>query len=448
VRTPLAREVQGDDFLNSVALYLPGYDAEALERVQKYLSSKETGLAAPPDIERGQEQVEYPRVTDKDELFAKAAELPTYEIQRLSRKTNVQRLIKLCWHLTQDKVEPGALASGRKFVLDRLEAARKKKARTKAFKEALKGATTIGVRSVTIETPIAGEDVDDETLEESFNEVVAAAENIDDIYRACGRRLGEGLHKLWLKARVAAGAAPADAKAELYALVADDSLWAGLQEECGKRFYALKQKHKAAIGALSETRRQEYDKLNVTGATGAPLELKLPPSVFAAADKSSYERHLYADDDGSFSCKLNDWEITTVVEELKRDDVLGWLRNQPRKSWSLLVPYEWEGNAEAMFPDFLFFRRDGEFIVVDILDPHWGIAEDAAAKAKGLAKFAERHGHEFGRIEVIVKDRGKGAMGRLRRLDVNRDEVRAAAVTLDEQDNAELRKLFERFASA
>jgi type III restriction enzyme len=80
---------------------------------------------------------------------------------------------------------------------------------------------------------------------------------------------------------------------------------------------------------------------------------------------------------------LNDWEITTVEEELKRDDVLGWLRNPSRKSSSFLVPYEWEGNDVAMYPDFLFFRQDGEHIIVDILDPHWGTHEDSAAKARG-----------------------------------------------------------------
>jgi type III restriction enzyme len=378
VRTPLAREVTGNDFLNSVALYLPGYDTDALEKVHKYLTSKETGLAAPPDIERGENLVEYPRVTDKDELFAKAESLPTYQIQRLSKKTNVQRLVKLCWHLTNDKVEPGALADARKFVLDALESERKKKARTKAFKEAVKNTTQIGVRGVTIQTPIAGEeDVDNEALEESFNQVAAAAENIDDVYRTCGRRLGEGLHKQWLKARVAAGATPTDAKAELYALLADGTLWDELQAACSKRFFEKKREHKTAISTLTESRRQEYDKLNITGAKGAPLELILPPTMIIGTDSETYERHLYAEEDDVFSCKLNDWEVTTVEEELKRDGALGWLRNQPRKSWSLLVPYEWQGNDEAMYPDFLFFRQDGEQIVVDILDPHWARTKTA-----------------------------------------------------------------------
>ena len=449
VRTPLARQIQGNDFLNSVALYLPSYDADALEKVRKYLTSKETGLAAPPDFERGENLVEYPQAPDKADLFEKAAGLPTYHIERLSKKSNVQRLVKLSWHLTNDKIEQGALADARRFVIDLLEAARKKKARSKAFKDSVARTTQISVRALTMETPIAGDDVDDPELEESFEQVAAASENIDDVYRACGRRLGEGLHVQWLKARVAAGATPAQAKAELFALLADDKLWDSLQDACGKRFYEQKQKHKTAIDALSESRRQQYQKLNITGAKGTPLELALPPTMTIAKDEpAAYERHLYESEDGIFSCKLNDWETTTVAEELKRDDVLGWVRNQPRKSWALLVPYEWQGNDEAMFPDFLFFRQDGEHVAVDILDPHWDTHEDSAAKTRGLARFAEKHGHQFGRIEVIVKEGGKGDKGRLRRLDVNRDEVRADAVTLEEQDNAQLRKLFDRFAAA
>lgn len=444
VRTPLARKIYGNDFLNSVSLYLPKYDSDALEKVRKYLTEKETGLAAPPEFEEGDDLLEYPRATDKDDLFERAASLPTYAIERLSKKTHVQRLVKLGWHLTNDKIEPGALGAARKFVLDLLEAERKKKARTKAFKDTIASSSQIGVRQVSIATPIAGDDIDDPDLEESFNDVAAAAQNIDDVFRACGRKLGEGLHKLWFKARVAAGATPSDAKSELFTLLLDDKLLASIEAACEKQFYKKKQEHKTAIDALSDGKREEYRKLNVTGAKGTPLELELPPTMDAVKDRGPYARHLYVDEDGNFSCKLNDWEETTVEEELKKDEVLGWLRNQPRKTWSFLVPYEWEGNDVPMFPDFLFFRKDGDSIVVDILDPHWGTHEDSGAKARGLARFAEVEGHKFSRIEVIVKEGGKN--GKLHRLDVNRDEVRKEAVNID--DNSDLRKLFERFGVA
>jgi len=97
--------------------------------------------------------------------------------------------------------------------------------------------------------------------------------------------------------------------------------------------------------------------------------------------------------------------------------------------------YTYNGEDAPMYPDFLFFRRQGEGVVVDILEPHSLHQDDSAAKAKGLADFALRHGDEFGRIELIVKEKDK-----LLRLDVNkgnvRDKVRAVS------SNQHLRQLF------
>ena len=48
-----------------------------------------------------------------------------------------------------------------------------------------------------------------------------------------------------------------------------------------------------------------------------------------------------------------------------------------------------------------------------------GEAEGTATKAKGLADFALRHGDLFGRLELIIKEKGK-----LIALDVNKADVR------------------------
>jgi len=63
---------------------------------------------------------------------------------------------------------------------------------------------------------------------------------------------------------------------------------------------------------------------------------------------------------------------------------------------------------------------------VDILDPHDPTRADAVPKAKGLAKYAERHGARFGRIQVIAK-----IGDQLRRLELTDPRVRKALAVVE-----------------
>ena len=88
-----------------------------------------------------------------------------------------------------------------------------------------------------------------------------------------------------------------------------------------------------------------------------------------------------------------------------------------------------------MYPDFLFFRAQGEGAVADIFEPHRLTQDDSWAKAVGLADFAVRHGEKFGRIEMIIKEKDK-----LIRLDVNKETIRDKVLKV--RDNTRLRELF------
>ena len=177
--------------------------------------------------------------------------------------------------------------------------------------------------------------------------------------------------------------------------------------------------HKAAIGGLPEGRREIYRRLRRQAATPEPEDLELPLAYEEPGGDDSFERHLYANAAGEFSCKLNEWERATVEAELADEKVLGWLRNVPRKSWAMTIPYKYDGEDAPMYPDFLFFRGQGDGVVVDILEPHHLGQDDSWAKAVGLADFAVRHGDRFGRIEMVIKEKDK-----LIRLDVNREGIR------------------------
>lgn len=434
VRTPLARAILSNDFLNGVSLYLPHYDKKALKTVIDYLSKPETGLAVAPDFVEGDDLVELPRAEDKAELFALAETLPTYAVERLSKSSNVRRLIRLGRALAYDKLDKEAADRFRRLVVSTLDAERNRLAKSPSFRKTLKDRAEIDMRGVRV-LYRGGDEVKQVETAES---VAAVRQNIDDLYAQAGRKLGEGLNAAYLKARVASGKVkPKTAKLELAALLDDEKTAKAIEETAGKTFNAEAEKHKAAIRDLPEARREIYRKLRRQAAKPEAEELELPDIYESIIDEDSiYSGHLYADEKGLFSCNVNEWERATIEAELAREDVVGWLRNVPRKSWAFKVPYKYDGDDTPMYPDFLFFRKQGEGIVVDILEPHRLTQDDSAAKAAGLADFAKTHGDRFGRIELIIKVKNK-----LIRLDVNDGDVRDKVSGV--KDNGHLRQLFE-----
>jgi type III restriction enzyme len=131
-----------------------------------------------------------------------------------------------------------------------------------------------------------------------------------------------------------------------------------------------------------------------------------------------------------FLDKLTGFEAKVMAEELGRDEVRHWFRNPPRKKWSFQVPWqERKGIYKPVFPDLLIFREVDGQVVIDILDPHTTSLRDAIGKAHGLAWFAERHKHHFGRIELIDE-----IDGNLRRLDLRDDNIRALVLTAESND--------------
>ena len=130
---------------------------------------------------------------------------------------------------------------------------------------------------------------------------------------------------------------------------------------------------------------------------------------------------MYADAKGDFQFKANGWEEMLLREETQKPGFLGWLRNVPRKSWSLSIPYQKGADWHAFYPDFIMFRQVDGNIVVDVFDPHDHSRTDNWQKAKGLAEYArmDNNGDHFGRLELcIVKD------GVLRRINLNELETR------------------------
>lgn len=432
VRAPLARHVDTDEQLNTVALYLPHYDRKGLDKVIKRLRAHDPGNMAPTDIRDGNEKVELSRADGSAPAFELLSQLPSYVIPRNKITNQVRRLAKLGSLLSRYGIDENAPDALTDYLVDALLAERDARKTEAAFKEVVKDSGVLKVRSVQWR-------YDPEALPEKSVELQISEENVNDLFDWAGRRFGEGLHKAYWKARAAAGATNhVTTKLEAFALATKHEVVAGLEAKAQARVQELFTQHGASIKELPNGGQQAFNEIRGLAKEPEVGDRVYPdhpdiPGVRAAGELG---RHLYVAPKGKFGFKTTSWEDKTLEEELARDDVVGWLRNPDRKDWSLCVPYEMGKGYKGCYPDFLVIREEGGHLVPDIIDPHLLTYEDAWHRAKGLAKYADKHADKFGRIEMVrVED------GRVDRIDLM-DEVQRDRV-LKVSTNDHLRELFD-----
>ena len=150
----------------------------------------------------------------------------------------------------------------------------------------------------------------------------------------------------------------------------------------------------------------------------------IPLRIKTDTDAVAHRDHLFVPDKGEFKVGLNSWEVAVLAAARTGSGFAGWLRNYPRKPWSIAYTYiNKEGQTAPGYPDIVVYRQEGGHIVVDLLEPHHTDNADSLAKLKGLARFAEQHGDRFGHLEWI-----KVEGGRIKRLNVNSRQVRDRAL--------------------
>ena len=96
-----------------------------------------------------------------------------------------------------------------------------------------------------------------------------------------------------------------------------------------------------------------------------------------------------------------------------------------------------------MYPDLVIVRADAGGYVFDILEPHDPSRKDNYPKAVGLAKFAEKHGASFGRIQLIREKLGPDGKKHFYRLDMSKTQIRNKIRAI--KSNDELDSIFDEF---
>lgn len=219
--------------------------------------------------------------------------------------------------------------------------------------------------------------------------------------------------------------------------ISDQENLIGLHDYAKTRFHQLNDEYRRYMVTVDESFRLQYERIVSDGDQVSKHNFRLPELIQAEhiTGGEKYSDHLFVNDAGYAKIKLNDWEKGVLEEEEERTDYVSWLRNPPRKSWALCIPYEMNNEWKAAYPDFLVIRKDERLgYIVDVLEPHSPDFADNLGKAKGFAEYA-RQNPGVGRIELIRMDKDLAGKKRFKRLDMSRSAIRdkvLKAVTNDE----------------
>lgn len=441
VRTPLARRVEVDESLNSVALYLPHYDAANLDKVvAKLTGDPDTGL--PVEVRRGADVVDLVRAKGSNLYFEALAELPSYVVPKARRTSQVKRLTKFAFLLANDGIDEEAPDKATGHLLSVLRAEYDKRRETESFQQDIKESASVYITGRRVRLGV-GEEA---PLEERTT--ARAGEDLDTQFEEAGRKLGEGLHKVWWRERVNADESARDlAKLEAITL-AEPAVVAALEDAAQTTTQEWLRTYKKEIANLNEASRLSYVEVRELATRPEVVDREpYPERIQVTKADKRWPEHVYVDEVGLYPSKLNKWETRVIEQQLaKKGEVIAWLRNPPRKPWSVTIPYSQGGEDHPQYPDFLVLRRTRKGdIVVDLLEPHMTDLADASAKAYGLAKYADRHADKFGRIEFIIVDEDDNVVS----LDLNDERWRKKVLVFTEGGDAEkLRALLKEAAAS
>jgi len=341
--------------------------------------------------------------------------------------------------LTQDMISPSARSNTLKEVLSEFEkeiAALKDNGK---YAEISKAVTALALRTLTIDygSDTAGTADDSETVELSEFD-------LNNLFERAGKILGGDLHREYWGRH--ASRDYEEVKTEIVVLANNNAAMERLETFADKQFSELYDEHQSALRRLREERRDTYKKLAMSSTTPVALDWDLPQAIdfSVGGDAKVYKSHLFIPaEGGEFKVSMNDWESGLIKEELAKGAV-AWLRNLDRKKWSLEIPYDVDGVTTSMFPDLLVVRADTHGYVFDALEPHDPSRKDNYPKAVGLAKFAEKHGERFGRIQLIRKAKGADRREHFYRLDMGKLSIRNKVRGIT--SNAELDRIFDEEA--
>ena len=434
VRTPLAHRIKSIPELNDVSLFLPFFDSETVKQVVKALEESDNVSFAETGSEK--ELVTYERENAYADVFDSMGNLITYSIDSSRKQSPLKSYMLLAHAISSDGIDVSSFGAAKNGMLDEMDKEIADIKSSPDYDSRVEAVTGLKVDSLIFDygDSTMSVDTDNNTTEVSEYDIARHFEQ-------AGKRLGEGMHREYWKRH--ADDDYIDVQIEVIMLADNTSAMERLEKYAELCFLSLYDNNRRSIGKLSEEKQTRYDRLVHSSVQPVPLEWKLPKTIdFTISETAqAYQKHLFCEAGGSAHIALNTWESGVLTEEI--DDAVCWLRNLDRKTWSLEIPYEVKGVWTPMYPDLVIVRADSSGYIFDILEPHDPSRKDNCPKAIGLAKFAEKHGASFGRIELIREQSGVDGKKHFYRLDMGKIQIRNKVRAI--KSNDELDAIFEEY---
>jgi type III restriction enzyme len=415
VRTPLARRMEGNDLLNSVMLFLPFFNREQVQVVVDKLQG-DGGETKGADAGNQDEFQTLEVARDKKALLEFYEALPTYTSQEGKKVTDIRRALRFAFELSCDGWEDDTRTI-KKNLQNTLLKMGTERAKDKAFSERVHSLSKVNYRMLKVENGVLKPDDQGEQRSLTVTE-----QDVDTVFSRSFSTLTEELSRAYVASRFD----PNDPesvywrfKLELFLLSQDESLVNEVEKEAQRSIEKIYEEKKPEINKLPIERQGAYKRLIQSSRHFQATQPSIPTPLRLKTDKGAIKLpdHLFVDNTGHFKAYLNDWETKVFEAAKKEKGFAGWVRNYPRKPWSIAYKYSANGEDTPGYPDFIVFRKNSNDIVVDLLEPHHGA--DSLAKAHGLCAFAAEFGEKFGRIDWI-----KIEGNQLKRLNLNSPSVR------------------------
>jgi type III restriction enzyme len=432
IRTPLARRVESEAELNNVALYLPYFDEKTVKSVEEALRNSEA--IVPSETGSHKNLITLIRSPDFTDVFNNM-ELKTYRIDSARKQPALRRLMALARALTHDMIAPNAGDITLKKILDTFDKEILTIKKTGKFDELSKSFKDFALKTLTIEYR-----VNSTSASGTDNTVELSEHDLDMLFARAGNILSNGLHmEYWTRH---SERDHEEVKTEVITLTNDNESMKRIEIFADEQFNILYDENRSSFKSLKEKRKDVYNKLAQASPIPIAIDWELPQTIdFTLGNEpKTYEKHLFIPTEGKFKASLNNWESELINEELS-NGAFGWLRNLDRKIWSLEIPYESNGIITPMYPDLIIVRAYKKGYIFDVLEPHDPSRNDNVPKAIGMAKFAEGHSDDFGRIQLIRKNKGADKREHFYRLDMCKLSIRNKVRSVS--SDTELDKIFD-----